>query len=117
MAGLARLLAAPPIKSTPAPIPRMNTMKLSARSLKCTLVLDPGGLSDPGSSSTRVALEISFGGRSYTADIATKSLRKFRATIAEHGAANVVCLIQGKLDGNTITEAGIVAQVKLPRPE
>jgi len=46
--GLSKLLALPD-KTIPAPVPRMKTMKLSARSLKITAVLDPGGLVDPGS--------------------------------------------------------------------
>ena len=119
MAGLARLLAtppAPPIKNIPTPMQRKPDMKLAARALKCTAVLDAAGLVDPGNKS-RVVLAILVEGKVYSADVAAKSVRKCRATIAEHGAAHVVCLIQGKFDGNTITEAGIVAQVKLPRPE
>jgi predicted O-methyltransferase YrrM len=101
MSGLARLLEppAPPIKSTPI---ARNAMKLNARSLKVTAVLDCSGLLNPGSSSTRVALEIAVGGRTFTADIAAKSARKCRATIAEHGAEKCVLLIQGRLEGNAI---------------
>ena len=80
-----------------------------------TATLDPGGC-DPGNSA-RVALEIAVGGRTFTADVAAKSVRKCRATIAEHGAEKCVLLIQGRLEGNAIAKAGIVVQVKMPRPE
>jgi hypothetical protein len=105
-----------PSKNIPAPVPRKPDMKLSARSLKVTAVPDPAGLRDPGNSS-RVMLEIAVGGRTFTADIAAKSARKCRATIAEHGPEKCVLLIQGRLEGNAIAKAGIVVQVKTPRPE
>ena len=84
-------------------------MTLNARSLKCTLTLDAAevaALGDP--TSTRVALQICVaGGRTVTADIASKSLRKCKTAITEHGTDNVVCVVQGKLaDGNVIVEAG-----------
>ena len=56
-------------------------MKLSARALKVSAVLEPSGLRDPGGAS-RVTLEIAVGGKTYSADIASKSIRKCRATIA-----------------------------------
>lgn len=66
--------------------------KLTARSLKCTLVLDPlqvmliGELQVP-----RVLLHIQLAdaGRTVTAEIAARSVRKALATIAEHGADGV----------------------------
>jgi hypothetical protein len=61
-------------------------------------------------------LAITCDGKVYTADIATKSLRKARATIAANGAENVFVMVQGKLKGNEITECGLVAQVKTPKP-
>ncbi len=84
---------------------------LNARALKCTIVLDPaeiGGLQVP--TTARVTLRISAGGRTYTADVATKSLRKAQASIA---GADCAVFIQGKLVGDAITEAGLVAQAKV----
>ncbi len=103
-------------QNIPAPIPR-NGMRLTSRALKCTLMLTPAELAalpDPGSSS-RVVLEIAVGAQSYNVDIAAKSLRKTKATISENGPDNVACFIQGRLDGSTIVEAGLVAQVKQPK--
>jgi hypothetical protein len=84
--------------------------------LKVTAVLDAAGLADPGSRA-RVMLEIVVGGKVYSADVASKSVRKAKVAIAEHGAENAVLLIQGRFEGNAIIEAGLVVQVKLPRPE
>ena len=115
--GLARILALPDkTLPAPAPVPR-NIMRLTARALKCTLVLDASELADLGNGSARVGLAISVGGQSFSAEVAAKSIRKCRVVIAEHGADKVALLIQGRLVGNAIVEAGLVAQVKLPRAE
>jgi hypothetical protein len=50
------------------------------------------------------------------ADIATKSLRKAKATISANGTENVSVLVQGKLKGNEIVDCGLVAQAKTPKP-
>jgi hypothetical protein len=56
-------------------------------------------------------------GRRLTADIATKSLRKAKAMIIEHGVDAVAAILQGKLEGNSVVEAGLVVQPKLkPAP-
>jgi hypothetical protein len=86
-------------------------MKLNARALKVSAVLDPLGLRDPGSAS-RVVLEIAVNGKTYTADVSSKSVRKARVTIAENGADDVALLVQGKLEGASIVEAGLVAQLR-----
>jgi hypothetical protein len=54
-------------------------------------------------------------GKVYTAEIATKSLRKAKAAIAASGVANVFVMVQGKLKGSEIVECGLVAQVKTPK--
>jgi len=51
------------------------------------------------------------------AQISAKSLRKAVAMIAEHGAEKVVLLLQGKLvEDDVISECGLVAQLRAPRP-
>ncbi len=61
-------------------------------------------------------MRIQVDGRTVTADIAAKSLRKAKAMIAEHGADNVATIVQGKLAaGDVVLEAGFVAQVKVPK--
>jgi hypothetical protein len=63
-----------------------------------------------------VVLTIAVAGRTVTADVAAKALRKAKATIAEHGVEQVALILQGKLDGNAVLEAGLVAQPKTPKP-
>ena len=63
-----------------------------------------------------MVLAVEVAGRTLAADIAAKALRKAKATIAEHGADQVALILQGKLDGNAIMEAGLVAQPKTPKP-
>ena len=96
----------------------MTRLTLSARALKITIPLDAmevRTLPDPGGQA-RCLLAITCEGKIYTADIATKALRKARSTISANGAEKVFVLIQGKLKGNEITECGLVAQVKTPKP-
>ena len=96
----------------------MTRLTLSARALKITIPLDAmevRTLPDPGGQA-RCLLAITCDGKVYTADIATKSLRKARATIAANGAENVFAMVQGKLKGNEIVDCGLVAQVKTPKP-
>ena len=93
-------------------------MRLTARALKVTLMLDAQELAAlPEPTSARIVLQIAIaGGRTVNADIAAKALRKAKATIAEAGVDGVVCIIQGKLlaDG-AIEGAGLVAQPKTPK--
>ena len=96
----------------------MTRLTLSARSLKITVPLDAmevKALPDPGGQA-RCQLAITCDGKVYTADIATKALRKAKSTISANGVENVFCIIQGKLRNNEITECGLVAQVKTPKP-
>ena len=47
-----------------------------------------------------------------SAELNAKSVRRALATIGEHGPDGVSVIVQGKLVGDTITEAGIFAQPK-----
>jgi hypothetical protein len=52
-----------------------------------------------------------------TASVNAKSVRKAAATVAEHGPAMVAVILQGALMlDNTLADAGLVAQVKQPKP-
>ena len=96
----------------------MAQLNLTARALKITVPLDVAevaALPDPGGQA-RSQLAITCDGKIYSADIATKSLRKAKATIATSGAENVFVMVQGKLRNNEIIECGLVAQVKTPKP-
>ena len=96
----------------------MARLTVTARALKVTVPLDVAevaALPDPGGQA-RSQLAITCEGKIYTADIATKALRKAKATIAASGAENVFVMVQGKLRNNEIIECGLVAQVKTPKP-
>jgi hypothetical protein len=96
----------------------MTRLALTARALKVTVPLDVAEVAalPAPDGQVRSQLAIACEGKIYTADIATKSLRKAKATIAASGAGNVFVLVQGKLKGNEIVECGLVAQVKAPKP-
>ena len=92
----------------------MARLTLAARALKVTVPLDVAevaALPDPGGQA-RSQLAITCEGKVYTADIATKSLRKAKSTISANGTENVFAMVQGKLKGSEIIECGLVAQVK-----
>jgi hypothetical protein len=93
-------------------------IQAAARKLKCTMILDPApfvALRIPDGAS-RVELAISVEGRTVSADLSAKSLRKALATLRESGAGNVVLLVQGVLTAaGKIEECGLVAQVKTPK--
>ena len=89
-------------------------MNLNAKAIKVTLVLTPAEVAaiqlPPGG---RTVLTIVVDGHKLSADVAVKSLRKAQTVIAEHGPEGTATIIQGKLVGNSVTEAGLVAQPKL----
>jgi hypothetical protein len=92
----------------------MPRLTLTARALKVTAGLDVAEIAalPTPDGQARSQLAITCEGKVYVADIATKSLRKAKTTIAANGAENVFAMLQGKLKGNEIVECGLVAQVK-----
>jgi hypothetical protein len=64
----------------------------------------------------RAVLVVRLPGHTVTVAVAAKSLRRTVAAIAEHGVDGVVCVVQGRLDGSAIVEAGIAAMPKAPKP-
>jgi hypothetical protein len=88
---------------------------LSARALKVTVVLDPAEVAQivAPDGKPRVAIAIRLPDRRVSADLHAKSVRRALATIAEHGPDGVSVVVQGKLVGDTIEEAGIMAQPKV----
>ena len=90
---------------------------LNSRALKVTAVLDPAEVAAlPDPTTARTTLRIQVAGRVVSADVAAKALRKAKATIAQHGPSEVAVIVQGKLVGESVLEAGLVAQVKVPKP-
>jgi hypothetical protein len=88
---------------------------LSARALKVTVVFDPAEVAQivAPDGKPRVAITIRLPDRRVSADLNAKSVRRALATIAEHGPDGVSVVVQGKLVGDIIEEAGIMAQPKV----
>jgi hypothetical protein len=94
---------------------------LTGRTLKVSTLLDPKELlavSLP-EGVPRCILYIHFEDRglALTADVAAKAVRKAKAMIEEHGIDNVTALLQGKLAGLAIVEAGLVVNARVPKDE
>jgi hypothetical protein len=90
-------------------------LKLESRALKVTAVLDPAALAgiEIPNGTSKVTLRIAVGGRTVTAEVNAKSLRRAVTAINAAGPENVAVIIQGKLEANNVlAEAGIAAQPK-----
>lgn len=90
----------------------------TARKLKITAVLESAPFVKmgvpPDTAPSRTAITVAVGGRTVTADIATKAVRKAVKALQEHGAENVTLLLQGELNAkNEVESAGLAAQVKV----
>jgi hypothetical protein len=91
---------------------------LNARAIKATIVLYAAEIAmlNAPDGQRRTTLRIKVAGRNVSVDIATKSLRKAITTITETGADGCVAIVQGKLErGDTVSEAGLVVQLKTPK--
>jgi len=93
-------------------------LNLAASTLKCTTLLDPAALAafTVPDGIPRIPLKLQVAGRTLTVSLNAKSLRKVVATIREAGSDGVVCVLQGKLIGDQIEEAGLSAMPKTPKP-
>lgn len=97
----------------------MPQQVLNARSLKCTVVLDPAEVAQlvAPDGHPRVVVTIQLPDRRLTVDVNAKAVRKALALIREQGPDGVAVIMTGKLVGNTIAEAGLVAQPRPPKPQ
>ena len=94
-------------------------LKLESRAFKASVVLDPAALAgvDVPNGLSKVTLRVAVPGRTIVAEVTAKSLRRTVAAIAAAGPNGVAVVLQGKLEpGDVLTEAGIAAQPKAPKP-
>jgi hypothetical protein len=101
------------------PVRPATPSTLTAKTIKTTLVLDPNEVASipTPEGKPRCIVRITVAGRTLTADLNAKSVRKAIATIREAGSENVACILQGKLMvDNSIAEAGLSAQPKVAKP-
>ena len=92
---------------------------LTAKSIKATLVLSPAEILNipVPEGKPRCLVRITVAGRSVTADLNAKSVRRAIANIREAGPDNVSCILQGRLDGNNaLLDAGLAIQPRT-KPE
>jgi hypothetical protein len=91
-------------------------LKLSAKAIKTTLVIDPAGLlaATLPPAVARIPFAISVGSRTIRGELNAKSLRR---AIAALEAGECAVIVQGKLESDDVlTDAGISAMPKsLPR--
>jgi hypothetical protein len=93
-------------------------VSLQGKALKCTVVLDPAALSglEVPNGMAKAPVSITASGRTLTAELNAKSLRRAVTAIATAGGPdNVTVILQGILQGDVLLEAGIVAQPKAPK--
>lgn len=96
------------------------TAAVTARGpLKVVAVLNPAELADlvVPDGQPRFLLTIRLPAGVVTADLATKSVRRAIAMVREHGAENMAAIVQGRLSGSQIAEAGLSVQPKAVKPE
>jgi hypothetical protein len=96
------------------------TATITARGpLKVVAVLNSAELLDieVPDSKPRFVLTIRLPDRTVTADLAAKSVRRAIAMVREHGPEAVAAIVQGRLSGSQIAEAGLSVQPKGPKPE
>jgi hypothetical protein len=112
--------AVTPTAPSSAPQGGGNGHVVHGRAIKATIVLDPDEIvTIPTPDGVpRCQLRVDVAGRVLMADISAKSMRRAIATIREHGADGIACILQGKLIENRIDECGLLAQPKAkPAPE
>jgi hypothetical protein len=97
------------------PVVTPLTLNLTAGALKCTVVLTPAellGVHVPDGA-PRVTLRVRVDKRTLSASVAAKSVRRAIVALGELGPESVAMVLQGKLVGDTIEDAGLSA---LPKP-
>jgi hypothetical protein len=100
----------------------MIPARITARNIRITVILDTAAvmaaLQRFEHSNERTPIVVTVAGRTLKADFPPRAVRRALATIREHGADDTVVLVQGKLgQGDSIEEAGLVAQAKVKKPE
>lgn len=97
----------------------MSQTTINGRAIKVTIVLDANEVASipTPAGQPRCLVRISVAGRTVSADLNAKSLRKVIATIRENGPENTAVILQGKLGAkDEIAEAGLSAQPRTAKP-
>jgi hypothetical protein len=89
----------------------------TARKLRITVMMDAAPFVQmdvpPDIAPSRTTVVVSVAGRTVTADLSTKSIRRAVKALQEHGPDNITLVLQGALAANNhLDEAGLVAKMK-----
>jgi hypothetical protein len=89
----------------------------TVRKLRITVVMDAAPFVQvgvpPDTAPSRTTVVVSVAGRTVTAEISTKSIRRAVKALQEHGPNNITLTLQGALAANNhLDEAGLVAKIK-----
>jgi hypothetical protein len=100
----------------------MLTTVTAARKIKVAIVIDAAPFVKlgvpPDNAPPRTNIVVEVAGRTLTADVSTKSVRKAVKTLLENVEQGVTLVLQGALvAGDHVDEAGLIAQVKAKAPE
>jgi hypothetical protein len=104
----------------PEPKKEIPLPTVTAKTLKCVAVLDAQSVLNvvcPEGGPARTVLMVKLPDRTLQADLASKSVRKVQAALEEHGVDSVACVLQGRLVGEQIADAGISGMVKQFKPK
>jgi hypothetical protein len=96
------------------------TATVTARGpLKVVAVIDPTELLEieVPDGKPRFVLTVKLPQSTVTADLAAKSVRRAIAAVREHGPEAVAAIVQGRLSGTQIAEAGLSVQPRGPKLE
>jgi len=92
---------------------------IRGRSIKIVVPLDPAEIVTVATPNgvPRLKLRADVAEHKLVVDVAAKSIRRAIGVIREHGADGVTCIIQGRLVGERIDDAGLSAQPKAQEPK
>jgi hypothetical protein len=92
-------------------------LRMTARALKVTAVVDPAALAafHVPNGSQRSPFVISIGEHQVVGEFNSKTLRRCLAAVRDAGPENVAVVVSGKIVGDRLEEAGILAQPRTNR--
>jgi hypothetical protein len=96
----------------------IQPVRIPAKSVKATIVLDPATLASIiiPDGAAKLLIEVEVDGRVVLADLNAKSLRRAVKTITTEGPEKVGVIVQGRLSAdNVLLDAGIQAQPRAPK--
>jgi hypothetical protein len=111
-----------PAPQQPAPVPKppakpSGNPVLQAKAFKITAVIEAEAIASLNipNAQPRLPLRIATASRTFRVELAAKSLRKVQAALAAAGPDGLTIIVQGRLEGEHLLDAGIAAQPRTPK--